>query len=109
MLPQHSFVAFLPYAPLLLKALKPKELDPEPGSLGEHVKRRRLKAKLTQRQAAERMSVNPWTVLNWENQKTEPARRLIPAILRFLAPECGSTRAEGQSSPRNCKRRCGRT
>jgi DNA-binding XRE family transcriptional regulator len=74
----------LPYARILLKALKPKEFEFEPRTLGERIKRRRLGSKLTQREAAEWIGVNPWTVLNWENQKTEPPPRFIPAILRFL-------------------------
>jgi hypothetical protein len=49
----HSCVAFLPCARLVLKALKPKEPAPEPQCLGEHIKRRRLGSKLTQRQVAE--------------------------------------------------------
>jgi hypothetical protein len=80
----HGCVAFLPCARLVLKALKPKDPAPEPRCLGEHIKRCRLGCKLTQRQAAERLGVNPWTVLNWENRKTEPAPRFIPVILRFL-------------------------
>jgi len=49
--------------PITLKALKPKETDFEPQTLGEHVRKRRLELKLTQKQAAERLGVNPWTVL----------------------------------------------
>ncbi len=72
------------FAPITLKALKPKETDFEPQTLGEHVKKRRLELRLTQKQAAERLGVNPWTVLNWEKDHTEPPINSMPAIIRFL-------------------------
>jgi DNA-binding XRE family transcriptional regulator len=64
--------------------LKPKETDFEPETLGEHVRKRRLKLRLTQKQAAERLGVNLWTVLNWEKDHTEPPIESMPAIIRFL-------------------------
>ena len=72
------------FVPITLKALKPKETDFEPQSLGEHVRKRRLELRLTQKQAAERLGVNPWTVLNWEKDHTEPPIESMPAIIRFL-------------------------
>jgi len=39
---------------------------------------------VTQKQAAERLGVNPWTVLNWEKDHTEPPIESMPAIIRFL-------------------------
>jgi len=74
----------LQFAPITLKALKPKETDFEPQTLGEHVRKRRLELRLTQKQAAEQLSVNPWTVLNWEKDHTEPPIESMPAIIRFL-------------------------
>jgi transcriptional regulator with XRE-family HTH domain len=70
--------------PIILKALKPKETDFEPHTLGEHVRKRRLGLRLTQKEAAERLGVNPWTVLNWEKDHTEPPIESMPAIIRFL-------------------------
>jgi transcriptional regulator with XRE-family HTH domain len=81
----HSCVAFLPCARLVLKALKPKELDLEPQTLGEHIKRRRLELGLSQPQAAAALGVDPITVLNWEKGKSEPVIRSLPAIFRFLS------------------------
>ena len=77
-------VALLQFVPITLKALKPKETDFEPQTLGEHVRKRRLELRVTQKQAAERLGVNPWTVLNWEKDHTEPLIESIPAIIRFL-------------------------
>ena len=74
----------MPYVPIRLKALKPKETDFEPQTLGEHVKKRRLELRLTQKQAASRLGVNPWTVLNWEKGHTVPPVESLPVILQFL-------------------------
>ena len=68
----------------MLKALKPKETDFEPKTLGQHIRKYRLALKLTQRQAAARLGINPWTILNWEKGKTKPPIESIPVILNFL-------------------------
>ena len=74
----------MPCLPITLKALKPKKTDFEPRTLGEHVRKRRLALKLSQKQAADLLGVTPWTVLNWEKSNTKPPIESIPAILRFL-------------------------
>lgn len=81
----HLRVAILPFRPICLKALKFKETDFEPQTLGEHIKKRRLSLKLYQREVAERLGVDTSTVLNWEKGLTvDPPIRLIPTILAFL-------------------------
>jgi transcriptional regulator with XRE-family HTH domain len=55
-----------------------------PISLGDHIRKKRLKLELIQKEAAERIEVNVWTVLNWEKGHTEPAIGSIPAIIKFL-------------------------
>ncbi len=70
--------------PIRLKALKPKETDFEPQTLGQHLRKRRLEQRLTQRQVANQRGINPWTVLSWEKGHTEPPVKSMPAILRFL-------------------------
>jgi transcriptional regulator with XRE-family HTH domain len=77
-------VALLQCVPITLKALKPKESDFEPETMGEHVKKRRLELGLTQNRAAERLGVNSWTILNWERGHTEPPTESMPAITWFL-------------------------
>ena len=77
-------IALLQFVPITLKALKPKETDFEPQTFGEHVRKRRLELRLTQKQTAEQLGVNPWTVLNWEKGHTEPPIASMPAILRIL-------------------------
>ena len=72
------------FAPIRLKALKPKETYFEPQTLGEHLRRRRLELELTQKQAAARLGVSSWTILNWEKGHTEPPVGSIPAITYWL-------------------------
>ena len=55
-----------------------------PISLGDHIRKRRLKLGLFQKELAQRLGVNPWTILNWEKGDTEPPIASIPAIVRFL-------------------------
>jgi len=58
--------------------------DFEPKTLGEHVRRRRLKMGLTQKEVATQLEVVSWTILNWEKAHTEPSIASIPVIVRFL-------------------------
>ena len=52
--------------------------------MGEHVRKRRLELKLTQKEVAVELGVNPWTILNWEKGHTKPPIAVIPAITEFL-------------------------
>jgi len=55
-----------------------------PISVGDHIRKKRLQLGLIQKQAAERLGVNVWTVLNWEKGRTEPPVAAMPAIVKFL-------------------------
>ena len=74
----------MPGVTVTLKSLRKKEFDFEPKSLGEHIKRERLKRGLTQKELAKLLGVNPWTELNWETGATKPLMRSIPTIINFL-------------------------
>ena len=58
-------VALLQFVSISFRALKPKETDFEPQTSGEHIRKRRLELRLTQKHAAEQLGVNPWTVPNY--------------------------------------------
>jgi hypothetical protein len=67
--------------------LRGRKLGPayaEPWTIGEHLKRRRLKLGLTQRQAARALGSSLSTVYTWEKNRKEPEARHLPGILRFL-------------------------
>jgi transcriptional regulator with XRE-family HTH domain len=74
----------LPSTPVTLKALKRKRRDFEPRTLGEHIRKRRLELRLSQKEAAKRLGYRWTTVLNWENGKRKPGVERIPDIIAFL-------------------------
>ena len=80
----HGRVAFLPFVPVTLKALKPKDIEAEPKTLGEHLKRWRLQIGLSQKEAAATLGVSEFTLINWEGNVTTPAVRFFSDIVRFL-------------------------
>lgn len=71
---------------MTLKALKPCMFPVQPQTLGEHIKARPLALRLTQPELAARLGVSPFTVLNCEKGKTQPARGVMSAVVRFLEP-----------------------
>lgn len=66
------------------KSLKLKEADFEPQTLGEHLKKKRLRLELSQREAGKQLGVTLFTVINWEQGFRKPAIWHIPAIINFL-------------------------
>ncbi|MGE5692594.1 MAG: helix-turn-helix domain-containing protein [Candidatus Zixiibacteriota bacterium] len=53
-------------------------------TIGDHTKRARLDRGLFQKQVAQEIGVDPFTILNWETGATKPKFRFLPAIIRFL-------------------------
>ena len=90
--------------PLTLKALKPKETDFAPISLGEHLKKKRLELGLTQKVAGTHLGVTSCTVTNWERGLRKPVIQHLPAICQFLGydpePPMPSTLAEWLAAKR---------
>ena len=84
----------MPCLAITLKALKLKDTDFEPRSLGDHVRKRRLELRVSQKEVARRLGWSWRTVFNWEKGKTKPAMEFIPAIIGFLGydpfPEAAS-------------------
>ena len=52
--------------------------------MGGHLRKRRYESGLTQEQAAKQLSVNTWTYLLWEQDRTTPGIRHYPVIFAFL-------------------------
>lgn len=80
----HGRVAFLRLVHIRLKCRKPKDYPETPKTLGEHRRKRRMKLGLTQKQAAERLGVSVWAVLNWEKSKKPPLASSLSRIRAFL-------------------------
>jgi transcriptional regulator with XRE-family HTH domain len=53
-------------------------------TLGDHIRKRRLDSKLTQKQVARIIHVDEMTIVNWELSLTEPHPKNIPAVIDFL-------------------------
>jgi DNA-binding XRE family transcriptional regulator len=82
--------------PVVLKALKRKEMYKTPESLAEHLVARRRELSVTQAQVAKAIGVSEATVYNWENERTSPPLLLWKAIIAFLGYDpnieaCGDT------------------
>jgi transcriptional regulator with XRE-family HTH domain len=75
----------LPFASVSRKCRKPKETDFGPQTIGEHVKKRRLQLKLTQKAVARLLGVTQFSVINWERGDFQPRRaRTLARIIAFL-------------------------
>jgi len=77
-------VAFLPWAPARLKALKPKDWTDRPVTLGDHIKKARKERGLLQCEVAKALGVDSMSLVNWEKNRTEIGARFVPAIIQWL-------------------------
>ncbi len=48
------------------------------------MRKKRLEMGLMQKEVAEQLGVNTWTILNWEKGHTAPSIESIPVIVQFL-------------------------
>lgn len=67
-----------------LKSLIPKPWDFQPATVGEHIKKERLKRGLLQKEVAPLFKVDTFTILNWETGATKPQIKDVPALIDFL-------------------------
>ena len=76
----------LPFCHVEISAKKPlpEAYPKKPMTMGDHVRRRRLDLKLTQKQAAGVVGADKTTVWNWESNRTEPLTKHLPSIILFL-------------------------
>ena len=77
-------VAFLPWVPVTLKWLRPKDWADNPVTLGEHIKKVRKERGLLQREVAKALRVDSMSLVNWEKNRTQIGVRFVPAIIRWL-------------------------
>jgi DNA-binding transcriptional regulator YiaG len=55
-----------------------------PATLGDHLRKRRHELRLLQRDGANRLGVNTWTLANWEKGYANPRLSFWPKITEFL-------------------------
>ncbi len=78
-------VALLQRVPVRLKALKPKEFDFEPQTIGDHIRKRRLLLKLTKKAVAGILKVSQFSIINWELGRFQPSNvSTLHRIIKFL-------------------------
>lgn len=71
--------------PIRLKALKPKETDFEPQTVGDHIRKRRLLLELTQKAVARILKVSQFSIINWERGEFQPSNvTTLHRIIVFL-------------------------
>ncbi|MBW2271289.1 MAG: helix-turn-helix transcriptional regulator [Deltaproteobacteria bacterium] len=60
--------------------------------IGDHLLKRRHELGLQQREVAERIGINEWTVANWEKRRTSPTIRHWPKVIEWLGykPQSGA-------------------
>jgi len=56
----------------------------EPQTIGDHIRRRRLRLKMLQGEVAGQIGVDTTTVFNWEANTARPEIRYMPAVIAFL-------------------------
>jgi DNA-binding transcriptional regulator YiaG len=70
--------------PKILKSAKPKPYPFVPVTIGGHLRKRRHELGLLQKDAADHLGVNTWTLANWEKGYTSRKLCLWPKIIEFL-------------------------
>jgi transcriptional regulator with XRE-family HTH domain len=53
-------------------------------SLGDHLRKKRLDLKLSQKDVAQELGVDEASINNWERGHTTPALNLLPRVLKFI-------------------------
>lgn len=80
----HLRVAFLPFVQVIVKSERPSACPRHPTTLGQHLKKRRIKLGLHQKAVAERLGLDECTIGNWEKDRTCPAVRYLPRLIEYL-------------------------
>ncbi len=80
----HGRVAFMTLIPTTLKGLRPLTYNPNPTTLGAHLKKRRTELGLFQKQVAESMGVDEFAYLGWEHDRAIPKVSFWPRVIGFL-------------------------
>jgi site-specific DNA recombinase len=62
----------------------PQQIAIQPQTVGDHLRLRRLRLKLRQRDVAKKLGVKASSVWNWENNCAKPELRWMPVIIEFL-------------------------
>ena len=82
---RQGYVTYLPPGvPITLKALKPKPYPENPRTVGEHVRKRRLEAGLSQAALARTLRVSAFTIIGWEKGRITPPTVTMGRVIQWL-------------------------
>ncbi|WP_462265738.1 helix-turn-helix domain-containing protein [Mucilaginibacter sp.] len=62
----------------------PVSYPANPGTIGEHLKRKRMDSKLLQKDVAKILGVPEDCITNWEKSRSIPQIQFLPLIIQFL-------------------------
>jgi site-specific DNA recombinase len=62
----------------------PIRIPVKPETVGDHLRLRRLKLNLFQKDVAKRLGVDKTSIFNWEKNATQPGFENMPAVIEFL-------------------------
>jgi transcriptional regulator with XRE-family HTH domain len=81
-----ELIVALPFCHLSLKASKPSlpQYPKEFKTIGDHLRKKRLDLKLTQKEVAKQIGVDETTILNWELARTCPELKNLPNLIKFI-------------------------
>lgn len=97
----------MPFCHLRLRAEKPRDsrYPKVLHSLGDHLRKRRLDLRLSQRQLAARIGADEAAVNNWEKGNTSPSLRFIAPIFAFVGYDPSPKATGGSVGSRVAARR----
>lgn len=62
----------------------PVSYPANPGTIGEHLKKKRISSKLLQKDVAKILGVSEDCITNWEKNRSIPQVQFMPSIIKFL-------------------------
>jgi transcriptional regulator with XRE-family HTH domain len=65
-------------------AYLPSQTIENPQTIGEHLRKRRLELKITQKSVANIIGVSEDSITYWENERSSPQIRFYPKLIEFL-------------------------
>ena len=74
---------FIPSKKVFKKPNVP-QYNPNPHTIGEHIRKKRIQSKLPQKATADQLGIDENTLTGWELERNQPLMKYYPAIIAFL-------------------------
>lgn len=69
---------------LTVKRPLPDKYPIEPKTIGEHIRKRRMDLKMTQKELSRKLGVTEDTITYWEVERSQPQKKFYSSIISFL-------------------------